>query len=1313
MERSRRTWMALVAGILCASAVAEDWPTYLHDNARSSMTAEKPKLPLQERWVFTPRHAPEPAWPESTDQPSRVRFDDAYHVAVAGKLLYFGSSADHKVYALDAAQGKEQWSAFTGGPVRVTPSVWEGRVYAASDDGWAYCFKADSGEVLWKFHAAPDDRKALGHGRMISRWPMRTGVLVEGGTAYFCAGLFPAEGIYVYAVGAKDGQLLWKNDTTGQMYVLQPHPTAEGFTGISPQGPLLASASRLYVPTGRSVPAAFDRTDGRFLFWHSVTVRFGGCWALLTDDLLINSPGQLVGYDAPTGEKFAQFSGLRMIVTRDTSYLLTPAQISAVDRKAHAEYCQTATRIGDELSALGMEDKSLALRVKRLATRQAELKKAGNDLTEAELAQIREMEARQAEIKEKRAALAPQRSTALKAAEATTRWQTLCVCPYAMILAGDTLFAGGDDQVLALDAATGKQVWTGKVAGKACGLAFSGGRLFVSTDKGTIHCFEHGWGWARKIAQPVAQQPYPKDDLTPVYAARAQEILRDTGVTRGYCLLLGCGDGRLAYELARRSDLRIYATDPDAAKVEAARKVLDAAGLHGVRVTVEQASPERLPYADYFANLIVVDEPAASPDTQKAVRDEILRVLKPCGGVACLRGPGESPSAWEKIVRGPIEGTGDWTHEYANTGNTACSDDKALECPLGLLWYGEPGPRKMINRHCQAPAPLCIGGRVFVCGNDLVTAFDAYNGVPCWEKSMPGCRRLLMSEESSNFAAAPESVYVAIGDHCLRLNGDTGETMATWPLPPDPNGVARQWGYLACEGDLLLGSASPTFTGRTMDEDTQIALTKARVPLAVIEKLLPLRGKPFLTREEFEKGVAEAVGERDMAAYKDKLLDSPGIPHGGMVSHYVFALDRKSGECKWIYPVSDGYVGNIAIAIGRGRMYLVETEAETKKTRMAALNLQSGEKLWAAPLDTAYCGAPLLNLAYKDDTLVVGGSFGGQRLVAVSAKDGKEVWSRPIRYTRRPLIVGSQVIVEPLACDLKSGKDIRRLHPVTGLEVPWQFQRSYGCGAVSASGNCLFFRSASIGYYDLKNDGGTSSVGGIRPSCWISVIGAAGLAIAPEGSSGCTCSYSMQSTAVLQPIRTPSAWGVFSSQGAMTPVRRLAINFGAPGDRKTPQGDLWLGYPRPCQRFGLKPDLQMEFLPDFGYFQVNPQGTPIQGTDIPWVFTSGCYGLSRCAVPLDARDQEGLYTVRLAFAEDSARGPGQRVFDVKIQDQVALKDFDILKEAGGPNRAVVKEFPNVKVKGSLVVELVPKTDNPPREQSTVINGMEVLRCEAK
>ncbi len=73
-----------------------------------------------------------------------------------------------------------------------------------------------SGKLIWKLRAGPKDERILARGRMISRWPVRTGVLVDDGIAYFGAGVFPHENVFLYAVEAATGKVLWKNDAISQ-----------------------------------------------------------------------------------------------------------------------------------------------------------------------------------------------------------------------------------------------------------------------------------------------------------------------------------------------------------------------------------------------------------------------------------------------------------------------------------------------------------------------------------------------------------------------------------------------------------------------------------------------------------------------------------------------------------------------------------------------------------------------------------------------------------------------------------------------------------------------------------------------------------------------------------------------------------------------------------------------------------------------------------------------------------------------------------------------------------------------------------------
>jgi hypothetical protein len=159
-------------------------------------------------------------------------FDRAFHTVIVGDTLLFGSSADGKVHALNAATGEERWTFLTGGPVRFAPTVWRDRAFVVSDDGYLYCLGTQDGRLLWKLRGGPGDSMVLGNGRLISRWPARGGPVAADGVVYWAAGIWPSEGVFIYAVDALTGKVVWCNKTAGGLFMPQPHPTANAYSGV-------------------------------------------------------------------------------------------------------------------------------------------------------------------------------------------------------------------------------------------------------------------------------------------------------------------------------------------------------------------------------------------------------------------------------------------------------------------------------------------------------------------------------------------------------------------------------------------------------------------------------------------------------------------------------------------------------------------------------------------------------------------------------------------------------------------------------------------------------------------------------------------------------------------------------------------------------------------------------------------------------------------------------------------------------------------------------------------------------------------------
>jgi outer membrane protein assembly factor BamB len=575
--------------------------------------------------------------------------------------------------------------------------------------------------------------------------------------------------------------------------------------------------------------------------------------------------------------------------------------------------------------------------------------------------------------------------------------------------------------------------------------------------------------------------------------------------------VLGCGRGRLAYELARRSDLKIVGVEEDPREVSAARDAIDKAGLYG-RVVIHHRDSAALPYTKYFANLVVSDEVLRTGRLPSSV-DEVFRVLRPYGGVVALAQPsdkfnrakakgwgqpslvdwqvhktGEIAVAWS--VRGDLEGAGEWTHVHAEPGNTACSGDKLIKGDMAIQWFGRPGPRYMIDRHHRNVPPLFKDGRVFVPGDCVVFAVDAYNGTIEWKIEVPNSRRLGVFLDSGSMAVDDKFLYVVAEDKCYGFDVRTGRRRVTYEMPQLVKSEPRDWGYIAYSGNVLFGSGrrqGASYTQTSYDADL-------------------------------------ALWYRDM-----KLV----------VSDYLFAVEKGSGRVLWKY--DGGLVINTTITVGGRRMYFLETHspkalADTlgrmpAKTLfdggdqyLVALDTQTGRIIFKTKIDVSNFEEPVY-LNYAKDILLLSGS----RLVgdaihyyyyAFDAGSGDIRWKADHRtelatdgghgeYNRHPTIVDDTVYAWPYAYNLRTG----------GMVKGWKFdRRGHGCGGISASAQCLFWRGANPWMYDLGPNGGPQRLNKVtRPGCWINIIPAGGLVLVPEASSGCTCGFPLQTSMAFVP----------------------------------------------------------------------------------------------------------------------------------------------------------------------------------------------------
>ena len=329
--------IVFVALLLTLPALAEPWPTYRHDSRRSGVTAESPALPLAPAWTRKSPLPPRTAWtgPAKWDAfsgnsglQSMRNFDPCFYVTATDGQVFFGSSVDDAVHALDAATGEENWVAFTKAAVRFPPSLDSGRALFGSDDGFVYCVDSQSGDPLWKMQAAPTTRRISSNRRLISTHPVRTGVLIHEGRAYFAASLVPWQPSLLWSVDPSSGI----EEVTGGF--------RQEIGSVTLQGALLASPDRLYVPQGRSAPLTFERDTGKGL---GSIGEAGGVFCILTEDeLLLAGPQNQKAGDseiriARGGEKkrVATFSGTeRIVVAGGLAWMHIGDQLKHLDRAA-------------------------------------------------------------------------------------------------------------------------------------------------------------------------------------------------------------------------------------------------------------------------------------------------------------------------------------------------------------------------------------------------------------------------------------------------------------------------------------------------------------------------------------------------------------------------------------------------------------------------------------------------------------------------------------------------------------------------------------------------------------------------------------------------------------------------------------------------------------------------------------------------------------------------------------------------------------------------------------------------------------------
>jgi outer membrane protein assembly factor BamB len=1276
LRRNLSLLAAIVVFVIPGAVCAGDWPMWRYDANRSGASPHELPAKLHLQWVREYRPMM-PAWPDQ----DKMQFDIVREPVVVGQTMYFNSSRYDAMRAIDTRTGADKWTFFVDGPIRFAPVAWDGKLYFTSDDGYLYCLQAESGKLLWKFRGGPSDRKILGNERLISTWPARGAPVITDGKVYFAASIWPFMGIFIHALDARTGEPVWTNDADGSVYMKQPH-NADSFASVAPQGPLVTIGNRLLIPGGRSVPASFDRRTGKMTRFQLAEngKRGGGSEVAAMNNIFFN------------GGAIFETASERYLGDYGKHVVLTPTHAFAWNKDVCKVFDLENSK---ELEAETIDAKGKKTKVKRwIMPEVASTKIVGVD---------------------------------------------------TMMKAGDRLYFGGKNQVTVLDwnaeAKELKPSWNVKVKGQVVRLVAADDRLFVVTREGGLHCF------AEPSIKPIIHAA-PKDEgpkLPAAVKARAEQVLAAAKTRSGYAIVWGVGDGQLVEALARQSDLHVIVVEPSAEKVQAFRERWTKPGLYGVRIAILPGDSQTVQLPPYLATVSVCENGNGMHTHFLATAYQSLR---PFGGTLCIF---DSPSAQKllatlpdqkrpqarllrtgdltAVVRdGPLPGSANWTHENADAANTRVSRDVLVKAPMGVLWFGGPSHDGILPRHGHGPQPQVVDGRMIIEGVDLMRAIDIYTGKLLWETKLPGvgffynnlAHQPGANASGSNFISTSDGIYVAYQNKCVRLDPATGKKIGEFALPKLPGmKESPRWGYINVAGDYLIGGADPLFNAKSIPPPPKAGDKSGDDPDPNEKKEEP-KADP-----KKESTITKLF--KTLKGYSDNMS----------ASRHLVVMDRKTGEVLWTVSAKNSFRHN-ATCVGGGRLYTIdrlsgEQLARVKDNinppagpRLIAFDLKTGKEIWStsSPLvikkdkdkdkkekeEDGIFGT-WLSYSEKHDVLIEAGRVARDSLFdepkgmrAYRASNGKELWFQKT-YTGPAMILGDTILQDQGGCDLLTGALKMRTDPITLEQVPWKWIRTYGCNTPAASEHLLTFRSGAAGYFDLCNDGGTGNFGGFRSSCSNNLIVAGGVLTAPEYTRTCTCAYQNQSSIAMIHMPEAEMWTYFGTKDLKGNIKRLGVNFGAAGDRKAEDGTLWLEYPSVA---GVSPAVQVTTKPGTAEFFRRHSST-VSGP-YSWVTSSGLKNASEVAVALGT-DRPRTYTVKLYFAEPDNLPAGKRLFHVDIAGKRVLSDFDIVKEAGGPGRTLVKEFTGVSAKSNFVIRLTPAEGASVRV--TVLCGLELIAEDKK
>jgi outer membrane protein assembly factor BamB len=889
-----------------------------------------------------------------------------------------------------------------------------------------------------------------------------------------------------------------------------------------------------------------------------------------------------------------------------------------------------------------------------------------------------------------------------------TLWKIGVSAKNDLIKAGNFLYAADSAGITAVRINSDKPevIWSVKSNKPVERLIASNGKLIAVSGDGSIMVY--GNTPSEGTALTVNTEPTVR-----IYSSKADNIIKSTGITDGYAVIWGTSDIELLKSLVFNTSLYITAFDKDPSRVTYLRDYFDKLGITANQLSFLSYGDKAPLLPKYLSSLTIIDDISFLNNNDEGTLNGIYETVRPYGGKIWINISGKKQkqllSTFEKLDLYGIElkngksgaiisrlgsllGSSDWTHNYGNISNTIKSDDDIVKAPLGILWFGGNSNLDVLPRHGHGPSEQVIDGRLIIQGINSISARDVYTGRLLWKHDFEKLKDdnwLVFYDETydedspldtkynqvhlpgvnargTNYIVTKEYVYVIEGNKCRLLNIENGDLANTFEITADST---SNLGYIGVYKNYLI-------LGHNFSEYSSVAI-------------------PDTAKEDAK------AANYDVTASKE-----------------LFLLDRFSGKKLWSIAANHGFIHN-SVIVGDDILFCLDKlpqnfetklrrrgEAPPSGSRLLYLDINSGKKLneetkniFGTWLGYSAEHRFLLQATAPSSDMLNGEE--GDRMILYNVGSRELIWDKKMKYSNPPIISGDKIFTNGEGFSLLTGAPLFEKDLLTGEDKKWNFKREYGCGIVIASEHLLTFRSASAGFINLDVIEGTGNLGGFKAGCSANLIVANGVLNSPDYTRTCQCPYQNQTSLAFVNMPWMNYWTNSNYKWSGKQIKQLGLNMNAPGDRTSQNNILWLEFPNVG---GASPEIPVK-IDTVGYYLIRKDPVSIHSENTPWISASAIGGIRSIEITLskDNPVPDATYRVKLYFSELQNFKNGERVFDVAIQGRKVLENFDIVSEAGGRDREIVKSFTGVTAGNTLRIEMIPQKGN------TFLSGIELIQ----